>query len=168
MGVRLGRGWDRLDKGRPRWETAQLGGSVGSLAFWGADVPSLKAAFARRIGLAAPALPWASARNCVAEFGVFAALLGASLAKISNEIYELQRLEIGELGEEWTGEQIGSVTMPQKRNPERSEQLVTLGRLLRSHALVLLEGAAVSATRSPRSRPRPGCTSGCCATRGPP
>ena len=78
------------------------------------------AAFARRIGLAAPALPWASARNCVAEFGVFAALLGASLAKIGNEIYQLQRPEIGELGEEWTGEQIGSVTMPQKRNPERS------------------------------------------------
>ena len=150
-GEELARGRDRLDEGRRRWETAQLGGSVGSLAFWGADAPALMAAFARRIALAAPALPWASARDCVAEFGVFAALLGASLAKIGNEIYQLQRPEIGELGEEWTGEQIGSVTMPQKRNPERSEQLVTLGRLLRSHALVLLEGAVAEHERDGRA-----------------
>ena len=41
--------------------------------------------------------------------------------------------------------------MPQKRNPERSEQLVTLGRLLRSHALVLLEGAVVEHERDGRA-----------------
>jgi hypothetical protein len=150
-GEELARSRDRLDEGRRRWETAQLGGSVGSLAFWGADAPALMDAFARRIGLAAPVLPWASARDCVAEFGVFAALLGASLAKIGNEICQLQRPEIGELGEEWTGDQIGSVTMPQKRNPERSEQLVTLGRLLRSYALVLLESAVVEHERDGRA-----------------
>ena len=150
-GEELARGRDRLGEGRPPRETAQLGGSAGSLAFWGADAPALTAAFARRIGLAAPVLPWGSARDCVAEQGGFAALLGASLAKIGDEIYQLQRPEIGELGEEWAGEQIGSVTMPHKRNPERSEQLVTLGRLLRSHVLVLLEGAVVEHERDGRA-----------------
>lgn len=150
-GGELARSRDRLGEGRRRWETAQLGGSVGSLAFWGASAPELMAAFARRIGLGIPSLPWVSARDCVAEFGAFAALLGASLAKIGNEIYQLQRPEIGELGEARTGEQIGSVTMPQKRNPERSEQLVTLGRLLRSYAQVLLEGAVVEHERDGRT-----------------
>jgi adenylosuccinate lyase len=149
-GAELARHQSRLAEGRPRWETAQLGGSVGSLAFWGADAPGLLTAFACRVGLRAPVLPWGSARDCVAEFGQFAALVGATLAKIGNEIYQLQRPEIGELGEPATGEQIGSVTMPHKRNPERSEQLVTLGRLLRAHASVLLEGAVTEHERDGR------------------
>jgi adenylosuccinate lyase len=150
-GEELARGLQRLQQGRPRWETAQLGGSVGSLAYWGASAPALQRAFAGRIGLAVPVLPWASARDCVAEFGLVAALLGATLAKIGNEIYQLQRREIGELGEAATEAQIGSVTMPQKRNPERSEQLVTLGRLLRSHATVLLEGVVTEHERDGRA-----------------
>jgi len=150
-GEELARGLQRLQQGRPRWETAQLGGSVGSLAYWGSDAPALLSSFARRIGLTVPVLPWASARDCVAEFGLVAALLGASLAKIGNEIYQLQRPEIGELGESAAGAQIGSVTMPQKRNPERSEQLVTLGRLLRSHATVLLEGVVTEHERDGRA-----------------
>ena len=34
---------------------------------------------------------------------------------------------------------MGSITMPHKRNPERSEQMVTLARLVRSAAGVLTE-----------------------------
>ena len=150
-GEELARSLRRLEEGRPRWETAQLGGSVGSLAYWGSGAPALLSAFARRVDLAVPVLPWASARDCVAEFGLFAALLGATLAKIGNEIYQLQRPEIGELGEAVTEAQIGSVTMPQKRNPERSEQLVTLGRLLRSYATVLLEGVVTEHERDGRA-----------------
>jgi adenylosuccinate lyase len=149
-GAELQRHRSRLAECRPRWETAQLGGSVGSLAFWGAAAPEVLAAFARRVGLRAPVLPWGPARDCVAEFGQFAALLGATLAKIGNEIYQLQRPEIGELGESTTSDQIGSVTMPHKRNPERSEQLVTLGRLLRAHASVLLDGAVTEHERDGR------------------
>jgi adenylosuccinate lyase len=149
-GAELQRHRSRLAECRPRWETAQLGGSVGSLAFWGTAAPEVLAAFARRVGLRAPVLPWGSARDCVAEFGQFAALAGATLAKIGNEIYQLQRPEIGELGEPATGDQIGSVTMPHKRNPERSEQLVTLGRLLRAHASVLLDGAVTEHERDGR------------------
>jgi adenylosuccinate lyase len=149
-GAELRRHQSRLADGRPRWETAQLGGSVGALTFWGADAPALLAAFAGRVGLRVPVLPWGSARDCVAEFGQFTALVGATLAKIGNEIYQLQRPEIGELGEPATGEQIGSVTMPHKRNPERSEQLVTLGRLLRAHASVLLDCAVTEHERDGR------------------
>jgi adenylosuccinate lyase len=150
-GEELARSLRRLEEGRPRWETAQLGGSVGSLAYWGSSAPALLSAFAHRVGLGVPVLPWMSARDCVAEFGLFAALLGATLAKIGNEIYQLQRPEIGEIAETATEAQIGSVTMPQKRNPERSEQLVTLGRLLRSYATMLLEGVVTEHERDGRS-----------------
>jgi adenylosuccinate lyase len=35
---------------------------------------------------------------------------------------------------------VGSITMPHKRNPEASEHLVTLARLVRGQAATLLEG----------------------------
>ena len=52
---------------------------------------------------------------------------------------ELQRAEIGELAEGSDGAVVGSITMPHKRNPERSEHLDTLARLARAQAGVMLE-----------------------------
>ena len=63
-----------------------------------------------------------------------------TLAKIGNEVYNLQRPEIGELSEAPTEGVVGSITMPQKRNPERSEHLVTLARVVRAGAGLALEG----------------------------
>ena len=39
------------------------------------------------------------------------------LANLSDDMRHLQRTEIGEVGEEFEAEQVGSSTMPQKRNP---------------------------------------------------
>ena len=63
-----------------------------------------------------------------------------TLAKIGNEVYNLQRPEIGELSEAPTEGVVGSITMPQKRNPERSEHLWTLARVVRAGAGLALEG----------------------------
>ena len=68
------------------------------------------------------------------------AMICGTLARIGNEVYELQRPEIGELREPTTGGTVGSITMPHKRNPEGSEHLDTLARLVRANAAVLLEG----------------------------
>ena len=57
-----------------------------------------------------------------------------TLARIGNEVYELQRPEIGELREPTTRDTVGSITMPHKRNPEGSEHLDTLARLVRANA----------------------------------
>ena len=67
-------------------------------------------------------------------------MICATLARIGNEVLELQRPEIGELREPTTTDAVGSITMPHKRNPERSEHLDTLARLVRAGAGVLLEG----------------------------
>jgi adenylosuccinate lyase len=130
----------RLREGAPRWLVGQLAGAVGTLAFFGDQGIELRARFCARLGLADPGISWLTARDRVAEFGHLLAMVCATLARIGNEVYELQRPEIGELREPAAPEGVGSITMPHKRNPERAEHLVTLGRLVRAQAAVLLEG----------------------------
>ncbi len=130
---------ERLQQGRPRWVVGQLAGAVGSLAFFGAAGPGLRASYCAALGLGDPGISWLTARDRVAEFGQLLAAVCATLGRIGTEVYELQRPEIGELREPVTGQGVGSITMPHKRNPEIAEHLDTLARLARSSAGVLLE-----------------------------
>jgi adenylosuccinate lyase len=130
----------RLREGRPRWLVGQLGGAVGVLAFFGADGLALRRLFCAEVGLADPGISWLTSRDRLAEFGHLLAMVCGTLARIGGEVYELQRPEIGELAEPTTATAVGSITMPHKRNPEGSEHLDTLARLVRSSAAVLTEG----------------------------
>jgi adenylosuccinate lyase len=136
----LGRHRERLREGRRRWSTVQLGGAVGTLGFYGEVGPALRARFAERLGLGDPGIAWFTSRDRIAEFATVLTGIGGTLARIGNEVMELQRPEIGELREAVAADVVGSIMMPHKRNPEASEHLDTLARLTRSHALVLMEG----------------------------
>ena len=105
----------------------------------GRSPPSAARRFAGRSGLAAPDIAWITARDRIAEFHGLLAMVTATLAKVGNEIYELQRPEIGEVSEPFTPGQVGSITMPHKRNPELSEHLGTLARVVRADAGVAVE-----------------------------
>jgi len=48
------------------------------------------------------------------------------LANLADDLRNLQRTEIGEVREEFTATQVGSSTMPQKRNPWNSEHVKSL------------------------------------------
>jgi len=48
------------------------------------------------------------------------------IANLADDLRHLQRSEIGELRESFAGEQVGSSTMPQKRNPWNSEHVKSL------------------------------------------
>ena len=147
----LDRQLQRLAQGRVRWEVVQLGGALGTMEFWGDRAVDLLDAFAARLGLGAPEICWITARDRVAEFiGVLAATAG-TIGKIGNEIYQLQRPEIGELREGFRRGTVGSITMPHKRNPERSEQLVTLSRIVRAQAGLALEGMVSEHERDGRA-----------------
>ncbi|HUZ25335.1 MAG TPA: adenylosuccinate lyase family protein [Streptosporangiaceae bacterium] len=141
----------RLRQGRGRWERAQLGGALGTMEFWGERAPDLLDAFAARLGLAAPDVPWLTARDGVAEFIWLLAAISATVGKIGNEVYQLQRPEIGELREGFTPGTVGSITMPHKRNPEISEHLVTLSRVVRAQAGLALEGMVCEHERDGRA-----------------
>lgn len=136
----LGRHRERVAQARPRLEVVQLGGALGTMEFWGGSALDLLDAFAARLGLGVPDIPWITARDRVAEFAGLLAMVTATLAKFGNEIYELQRPEIGELSEPFIPGQVGSITMAHKRNPELAEHLDTLGRVVRSNAATAVEG----------------------------
>jgi len=141
---------ERLRQGAPRWLVGQLAGAVGVLGFWAPHGAALRAAFCAELGLADPGISWLTARDRIAEFGGLLSMICGTLARIGNEVYELQRPEIGELREPTTPDTVGSITMPHKRNPEGSEHLDTLARLVRAQAGVLAEGMVVGHERDGR------------------
>ncbi len=147
----LDRHLQRLRQGRPRWEVVQLGGALGTMEFWGERALDLLGRFAERLGLATPDIPWLTARDGVAEFIWLLAASSATVGKIGNEVYQLQRPEVGELRESFTAGTVGSITMPHKRNPEISEHLVTLSRVIRSQAALALDGMVTEHERDGRA-----------------
>ena len=141
----------RIAEGRGRRELVQLGGALGTMEFWGDQALPLLESFARRLGLGVPDIAWLTARDGIAEFAGLLAMVTATLGKIGQEVYDLQRPELGELREPFTPGQVGSITMPHKRNPELSEHLVTLARLVRADASVAVEGMVHEHERDGRS-----------------
>jgi adenylosuccinate lyase len=147
----LDRHLERLRHGRARWELVQLGGALGTMEFWGGPALDLLDRFAARLGLGVPDIPWLTSRDGVAEFIWLLAAMSATVGKIGNEVYQLQRPEIGELRESFTEGTVGSITMPHKRNPEISEHLVTLSRAIRPQAGLALEGMVTEHERDGRA-----------------
>jgi adenylosuccinate lyase len=125
---------------RERLAVGQLAGAVGTCSFWGTQGLELQRRFCERLGLSAPDMTWLTARDRVAEFTGLLAMTTATVGKIGREVYNLQRPEIGEVRESFRPGVVGSITMPHKRNPELSEHLVTLARVVRSAAGLALEG----------------------------
>lgn len=66
----------------------------------------------------------------------------SSMEKFATEIRNLQRSEIGEVSEAFESKkQVGSSTMPQKRNPILCEQVCGLARVVRSFIIPAYENA---------------------------
>ncbi len=130
---------ERITEMRPRVLVAELFGGVGTMAGFEGRGSELLRSFARRLGLEVPAVAWHAARDRVAEFVTALALLATTLARIADEIRTLGRPEFDELAEGWQAGQVGSSTMPHKRNPEACEQVVVLARLAKAAAVLGLE-----------------------------
>ncbi len=129
----------------------QLAGGVGSLSSLGPEALDLQRRFLAKLGLAAPAIAWTASRDRLAEWLNLLALITATGDRIGHEIYNLQRPEIGEVREGFQPGTVGSITMPQKRNPEISEHLGTLARVVRHHAAHMAENLVHDHERDGRS-----------------
>lgn len=141
----------RLIELQSRLNVGQLGGGVGSLSSLGPDALALQQTVLRRLGLNAPAISWTSTRDRYAEWINLLAMITSTGDRIGQEIVNLQRPEIGELSEGFVSGAVGSITMPQKRNPEISEHLGTLSRVVRHHAAHMAENLVHSHERDGRS-----------------
>ena len=82
-------------------------------------------------------------RDRHAHFITTLALVAATLEKIATEIRGLQRTEIREVEEPFTEGQTGSSSMPHKRNPELTERVCGLARLIRGHSVTAMENVAL-------------------------
>ncbi|NOZ05497.1 MAG: adenylosuccinate lyase [Chloroflexi bacterium] len=130
---------ERLRAVRPRLEVGELAGGVGSLSSFGDVGFALQEHFFAKLGLRPPDIVWNTARDTWAEFFSLLVLIAGTCDKIGHEIYNLQRSDIGEVREGFVRGTVGSITMPHKRNPEISEHLGTLARLIRHNVAVLTE-----------------------------
>ncbi len=141
----------RLDELKSRLGVGQLCGGVGSLSSLGFNPLELQSEFMQRLGLKAPAISWTSSRDRLAEWLNVLAMITSTGDRIGQEVFNLQRPEIAELSEGFILGAVGSITMPHKRNPEISEHLGTLSRVVRHHAAHMAENLVHSHERDGRS-----------------
>ena len=141
----------RLSQLGNRMDEGQLCGGVGSLSSLGTQALEIQKEFCNQLGLREPIISWTSSRDVFAEWGQLLVLITGTADRIGHEIYNLQRNEIAELVENSQIETVGSITMPHKQNPEISEHLGTLARVVRHNAAILLEGLVNDHERDGRS-----------------
>ena len=132
---------DRLRGCRERVLVGKMSGAVGTQAGLGEHAPRIQDLVMMRLEIQpAEISTQIIQRDRYAELVCLLALLASSLENFATEIRELQRPEIGEISESFGAEkQVGSSTMPHKRNPEICERVCGLARIVRSLALPAME-----------------------------
>jgi adenylosuccinate lyase len=128
----------------------QLSGAVGTYSALGEQGIELAKEVMELLGLAHDPLSWHTARDRTAELASDFALLGMSLAKIANEIFQLQKTEIDELREPSLSGALASSTMPHKQNPVLCQRIVALSRHVRALSGTVIESMAHEHERDPR------------------
>jgi adenylosuccinate lyase len=129
----VGRHIERLGQLRPRVVIGQMTGAVGTQAAMGTKGIEVQAAMMENLGMSSVDVSnQVISRDRYAEYFMFCAGVATTLDKIGVEVRSLQRTEIGEVEEAFGEKQVGSSTMPHKRNPIKSEQVCGLARIIRS------------------------------------
>jgi len=142
------RNLDRLRECKKRVLVGKMTGAVGTQASFGKKGVQIQRLVMKELGLE-PALisTQVLSRDRYAELISVLAIIASSLEKIANEIRNLQRTEIAEVFEPFVSKQVGSSTMPHKRNPHKSERICGLARIVRSNLEPALETIALEHER---------------------
>jgi adenylosuccinate lyase len=135
----LGRHVERLHGCEDRVFVAMLGGGAGTLASLGEPGLATQEKMAARLGLRPMSVPARTIGDHLAEYVVLLGLLAATCSKIGHEVYTLMKQEFGELEEPVPPGTVGSSTMPQKRNPKLSQDIVAAAAQIRALVPLALE-----------------------------
>jgi len=139
---------ERLAGAEERIRFGKMTGAVGTQASFGRGAQKLQKLVMQELGLAPVAVAnQVIQRDRHAEVVFCLALIASSAEKIAKEIRNLQRTEIGEVYEPFGGSQVGSSTMPQKRNPHKSERICSLARVIRALVAPALENISLEHER---------------------
>ncbi len=133
---------ERLKSVSSRINCGQFGGAVGTLAALGPEGMTVARETLKKLGLEHPGISWHTTRDNIGEFSTVLSLTATALAKIANEVYQLQKIEIGELLEPAPGKAAASSTMPHKQNPVISQRVVALSRHIRHLSGTIVESMA--------------------------
>jgi adenylosuccinate lyase len=148
FGLKLALWWEEIKRGKIRLKDAiktisvgQISGPVGTHA---TAPPEIESHVCKVLNISpAPISNQVIQRDRHAQFITTLALIAATLEKIATEIRSLQRTEIREVEEPFSKGQTGSSSMPHKRNPELTERICGLARLIRGHSVTAMENVAL-------------------------
>jgi adenylosuccinate lyase len=135
---------ERLVGARKRVAVGMLSGPVGTFA---SVPPVIEESVCEQLNLSPAEISnQVIQRDRHAEYVQVLALIAATLDKMATEIRGLQRTEVREVEEPFGKPGYvtkGSSSMPHKRNPELSERICGLARLIRGHSVTALENVAL-------------------------
>lgn len=130
---------DRINEAKDRVLVGQISGAVGTMASLGENGIEVQRLVMEDLGLKPAKISnQIIQRDVYAELASILALIASTLDKIGIEIRNLQRTEILEVSEPFGKKQVGSSTMPHKRNPIRTEKICGLARVIYSNIIPAL------------------------------
>jgi adenylosuccinate lyase len=135
------RNLQRLTEAKKAIAVGKISGAVGTYA---TVTPEVEQKTCRKLGIIpAPISNQVLQRDRHAQFITTLAITAGSLEKFATEIRALQKTEVREVEEPFGRGQTGSSAMPHKRNPELSERVCGLARLIRGFAVTSMENIAL-------------------------
>jgi len=148
FGVKLAGYYAEFTRARARLVTARdeiavcaISGPVGTFA---SVDPRVEEHVAKRMGLKVePVSTQVIPRDRHAAFFAALGVTASSIERLATEIRHLQRTEVQEAEEYFSEGQKGSSSMPHKRNPVLTENLVGLARMVRAYVVPAMEDVAL-------------------------
>lgn len=137
----IGRVRERLGDALGRVLIVQFGGASGTLASLGTAGPQVLEAFAHRLSLSVPDMPWHTHRDRVADVAATLGLTCGALGKIGRDLVLLGQSEVGEVRETAAPGMGTSSAMPHKQNPVHAVTAVAAS--IRAPGLVAVMLAAM-------------------------
>ncbi|TQR41221.1 adenylosuccinate lyase [Campylobacter sp. MIT 12-8780] len=133
----LSRHYDRILELEKRLYVGLIVGAVGTKASLSDQCNEVEKLTLESLNLSMPDISWQPARDRFIELGYVLGNINATFNKIAHQILLLAHNEIDELAEPFGKGQVGSSTMPHKRNPAVSENAVTVSNALKANLAIL-------------------------------
>ena len=122
---------DRLRSVEDRVFRLLMGGAAGTMASFGSHARAIETETASRLDMGSMPVPSRAINDGMVEWVSILGMLGGTAGKIGKDVYSMMQPEFGEAFEPIPEGTIGSSTMPHKRNPQLTLDVITAATQLR-------------------------------------
>ena len=130
---------ERLRGCEDRVFVAMLGGGAGTLGSLGEIGLDIQDGMAEKLDMCSMPMPSRTTADHLCEYVTLLGMLSATCSKVGREVYTMMKQEFGEVEEPVPPGTVGSSTMPQKRNPKVSQDIVAFAARVRALVPLALE-----------------------------